>query len=127
MKALARKLGQLKAAIEEQRGPFTLFVLVLPEEAIAWDLLVSAQWMDADQASALRYLVKEVQRVVTKEELLNLSGILIFDSKKFPTTGTPIGNANGQRIDDVDVYGRHAEKAYFFVAPAQDFEILAGH
>ena len=43
MRTLASKIGQLRKAVENQRGKFTLFALVLPEDTIAWDLLVVAK------------------------------------------------------------------------------------
>lgn len=58
MRTLASKIGQLRKAVENQRGKFTLFALVLPEDTIAWDLLVAAKWIDEDQSDALRYLAK---------------------------------------------------------------------
>lgn len=43
MKTLVNKIGQLQKSIQVQRGEFTLYVLVLPEDAIAWDMLVAAE------------------------------------------------------------------------------------
>ena len=123
MKTLVSKIGQLRKVIQEQRGEFTLYALVLPEDAIAWDMLVAAKWIDKDQPAALRYLVKEVQRVLTKQELLSLSGILLFDSDKVGEGKMSIDSEAGWTENNIDFYGRQAQKAYVFVAPVADFQL----
>lgn len=123
MKTLVNKIGQLRKVIEEQQGEFTLYALVLPEDAIVWDMLVAAKWIDKDQSAALRYLVKEVQSILTKQELLNLSGILLFDSDKIGEDGMSINSDTGWEENNIDFYGRQAQKAYVFVAPVADFQL----
>lgn len=124
MRTLATKIGQLRKVIEKQRGEFTLFALALPEEAIAWDMLVSAKWIDKDQSAALRYLVKEVQIVLTKQELLTLSGILLFDSDKIEEYGSSVDSEIGWEENNIEFYGRQVQKAYVFVSPVADFHLL---
>lgn len=123
MRTLATKIGQLRKVIEKQRGEFTLFALVLPEEAIAWDMLVSAKWIDEDQSAALRYIVKEVQSVLTKKELLTLSGILLFDSDKITEYGSSVDSETGWEENNIEFYGRQVQKAYVFVSPVADFHL----
>lgn len=124
MKTLVKKIGQLRKMVEGQRGEFTLFTLALPEDTIAWDLLAAAKWIDEDQPAALQYLVKQVQGILTKQELLNLSGILLFDSSKFTDNGESINSETGWEANNIDLYGRHIQKAYVFVAPLEDFYVL---
>ncbi len=124
MRTLAAKLGHLRKSIEEERGDFTLFAFVLPEDTIAWDLLVAAKWIDDDQNVALRYLVEKVQKIVTKEELLAISGILIFDNDKFDESDV-IDSETGWEENNIEFYGRHVQKAYIFKSPLEDFQIAA--
>jgi len=124
MRTLAVKLGHLRKKIEEERGEFTLFAFVLPEDTIAWDLLVAAKWIDDDRTAALRYLVEEVQKVVTKEELLAISGILLSDSNELYSPGA-IGSETGWEENNIEFYGRHVQKVYVFNAPIEDFQIAA--
>ena len=124
MKTLAKKLGQLRKAIEAERGPFTLYALVLPEDAIAWDILMAAKWIDENQSDALQYLVKQVQNVLTKRELLNLSGVLLFDSGEIHDGAlSSVDSEDGWEENNVDFYGRQAQKVYVFVSPVFDFQI----
>ena len=124
MKTFVYKLSQLLKAIEEQRGEFTLFALALPEDTIAWDMLVSAKWIDKDRSEALRYLVKEVQSITTKQELLNLSGILLFDTDKVAAYGNVSErNEMGREENNTELFGRQIKKAYIFVSPVADFQL----
>ncbi len=126
MRTLVNKLGQLRKVIGEQRGEFTLYALVLPEDAIVWDMLVAANWIDEDQSAALQYLVKEVQNVLTEQELLSLSGILLFDSNQFTgDDSSSMDSEMGWEQNNIDFYGRHVQKAYVFVAPIENFQIQA--
>lgn len=86
-------------------------------------MLVSAKWIDEDQSSALRYLVKEVQAVLTKQELLMLSGILLFETDKIAEYGSSVDSETGWEENNVDFYGRHVQKAYVFVSPVADFQL----
>lgn len=122
MKTLANKLGQLRINIQTQRGEFSLYALVLPEDAIAWDLLVAAKWIDEDKSAGLQYLVKQIQSVLTKKELLSLSGIIIGDSSHF-IGSMSMNSEAGWEENDIDFYGRHVQKAYVFTAPAEDFHV----
>ena len=117
MKALANKIGPLRKVIEEQKGPLALYAMVLPEDAIAWDMLVAATWIDKDQSDALKYLVKQVQSVLTKQELLNLSGILLFDTDKLAEYGVSVDSETGWEENNIEFYGRRVQKAYIFVGP----------
>ena len=124
MKSFIGKISQLLKIIEEQRGKFSLFALVLPEDAIAWDILVSAEWIDKDQSAALNYLVKEVQRISTKRELHNLSGILLFDTDKVAAYGEVfMRDEMGREENNTDFFGRQVQKAYIFVSPVVDFQL----
>lgn len=123
MKTFVKKLAQLRKAIEAQRGEFTLYALVLPEDAIVWDMLVAAKWIDQDQSAALKYLAKQIQNTLSEEELLNISGILLFDSNDIPNYGSSINSDNGWEENNIDFYGRQASKVYVFAAPVADFHV----
>jgi len=122
MRTLAAKLGHLRKSIEEERGDFTLFAFVLPEDTIAWDLLVAAKWIDDDQTVALRYLVEKAQKVVTKEELLAISGISILNSNELYSPSA-IDSETGWEENNIEFYGRQVQKAYVFKVPLEDFQL----
>jgi len=117
MKELVIKIGNLVQPITDEKGNLSFFALVLREEAAVWDILVAAKWIDADRKQALAYLVKQVQRVLTKQELLKISGIILLQSEYYddqhimrsPTPTSWVEN-------NVDLYDIAVKKAYIFVS-----------
>lgn len=74
MRELIEKFQRMETRIARERGPFSLFALFLPEDAAnLWDLVVSAPWADDDENEASRYLVGELQKELTTQEILRLS------------------------------------------------------
>ena len=124
MKTLVIKLGELATVIErEKEQAFLLFALALPEDAIAWDLMISANWINSDQDQALRYLVRSVQRVLTKVELRELSGILLFDPNNFEPVISTMKSRSGRKETNIDFFGRRVQEVYVFAAPVEEFQI----
>jgi hypothetical protein len=80
MKKIVAELQKLEALIAEEKGEFDLFGLFLREDAPdKWDLLFAADWVDENKASAIKYMAGQVQRVLSKEELMSISRIVIID------------------------------------------------
>ena len=82
MRDLIEKFQRMEMRISRERGPFTLFALFLPEDAAnLWDLVVSAPWADGDNESEARwYLVRELQKELTTQEILRLSRTVFIPS-----------------------------------------------
>ncbi|OIN60387.1 hypothetical protein [Arsenicibacter rosenii] len=124
MKEMVKKLGQLAGRLAAQKGDFTLFALVLPEDTIAWDLLVAAPWIDYASVETLRFLVSEVQSTLSKDELANLAAIKMMDNSLMPKDSfMSMSSDMGWLETDIDFYGVPVKKAYIFVAPVADFQI----
>jgi hypothetical protein len=71
---LLEKFQKMEMRISRERGPFNLFALFLPEDAAnLWDLVISAPWADDNESEALRYMVRELQKDLTTQEILRLS------------------------------------------------------
>lgn len=80
MRQLAEKLVSLEKEIASEKGPFSLFALFLREESPnRWDLVVSASWIKADEVSALRYMVNNIQSHLNLEESIFISRIIFID------------------------------------------------
>lgn len=126
MKTLVNKLWQLAATIESEKNQeFILFALALPEEAIAWDLIISARWIDADQQRALRYMVQKVQGVLAKAELRELSGILLFESDKLDTGISSMRRESGWKETNIDFFGKKVQEVYLYAAPVEELQVFA--
>ncbi|WP_420149778.1 hypothetical protein [Spirosoma sp.] len=122
MKEIIKKIGGLVSAINAEQGQLSFFALALREDAFVWDLLVAAQWIDEDQRQALDYLTKRVQSVLTKQELLKISAIILLRHEYY-TEGTILKSEFGWEESDIDLYGITVQKAYIFVAPDVEFKM----
>lgn len=82
MKDLTEKLKNSEVTMANEKGPFDLFALFLREDAPGkWDLVVAADWIKNNTEESLKYIIGFVQKVLSKDELLKLSRIVIIDEK----------------------------------------------
>jgi hypothetical protein len=80
MKTIVEKLIRAEREMAEDKGAFVLFAFFLREDAPdLWDLIVSAPWITKDKSGSLKYIAKKVQGVLSAEELLKLSRIVIIE------------------------------------------------
>lgn len=80
MKEQAEKLRAVEKKLCESKGPFELFALFLREDAPnKWDLLISSDWARNDKKAAINEIIKEIQSVLSQEELLMLSRLIILE------------------------------------------------
>ena len=115
MKELVSKIGSLVGPIIKEKGGLHFFGLVLREDASVWDLLVAAEWIDQDRNEALKYLVKKVQSVLTKQELLAISAVILLQSEYY--IHQPIMESEGGWVENnIDLYGLTVKKAYIFAS-----------
>lgn len=79
MNSIIDKLRQIEARASADRGPFCLFALLLPENAVGgWDVVAAAPWAEADQIEAMQYLAGLVQEMLTREEIVALSRVAVI-------------------------------------------------
>jgi hypothetical protein len=121
MKTIVSKFGKLVEDITSQKGPFTLFVLTLPDDTFAWDVLVAAEWVDENQSKALSFLTKAIQSTLTEKELLTISGVILLDNESFSDASASLKSELGYEAVDLELFGRHIQKAYIFVTPEVEF------
>ncbi|MBI5789580.1 MAG: hypothetical protein HZA78_12080 [Candidatus Schekmanbacteria bacterium] len=78
MREIIYKFINIEKNIAREKGDFWLFALFLREDAPnVWDLVVSAPWIK-DDYDTLKYLSREINKVLTDSELLKLSHIAII-------------------------------------------------
>lgn len=124
MKSLVTKIGRLCHQLEVEKGEeFALFALVLPEDAIAWDLLAASSWIDQDRQAAMRYIAGKVQDTLTAEELRDLSGIVLFETTDFDSAIGFVRQEKGRLESNIEFLGARIQKGYLFAAPLSDFQV----
>ena len=80
MKNIVDKLKNLEKTVSSKKGPFHLFALLLREDASdVWDLIVSSPWASKDKTSALQYISKQLNKILSPNQMLKLSRIVIIE------------------------------------------------
>lgn len=80
MKQIVDKFVSLERDIASEKGAFSLFALLLREDAEdKWDLVASAPWLDVNKKASLEYLVNQVDSRLDTQELLSLSRIILLE------------------------------------------------
>ena len=80
MREQAIKLQSVEKTLSDSKGPFELFALFLREDAPnKWDLLISSDWARNDKKAALNVIISEIQKVLSQQELLMLSRLIILE------------------------------------------------
>src|SRR5205085_12588808 len=115
MRAFIDKVRSIAKEVAAERGDFVLFALVEREGSGGrWDLVVSASWFGEDKHPALDYLVGKVRAVLSTDELLSLSRIVLLDPKE-EFVRSPLANATEEGTDqlrDVDFQGMFMLRVY---------------
>lgn len=120
MKELIDKLQLLEMEISQKQGDFSLFALLLREDAPnRWDLVVSASWFWSDKTKTLDYLVKKLRSRLTSNELVTLSRIVLIDESNptlralqqdFQVHHAPI------EVQDCNLFGLQFQRGYIFTS-----------
>lgn len=80
MREQAEKLQAVEKKISDSKGRFELFALFLREDAPnKWDLLISSDWARKDKKAALKEIIQEIQSVLTQQEILMLSRLIVLE------------------------------------------------
>jgi hypothetical protein len=80
MREQVEKFRNVEKSLSESKGQFELFGLFLREDAPnKWDLLISADWARADKKASINTIVKEIRKVLSDQELLMLSRLIVLD------------------------------------------------
>ncbi len=80
MRDQVEKFQNVEKNLSESKGQFELFALFLREDSPnKWDLLISADWARADKKASINIIVEEIRKVLSDQELLMLSRLIILD------------------------------------------------
>jgi len=83
MKTFVDKMINLERRMADEKGPFILFALFLPEDSPHyWDLVVSAPWASRHEMDSFEYIADKIKESLSTEEILKLSRIVIVENDK---------------------------------------------
>jgi len=81
MKPPIDKFIAFERQLSHEKGPFTVFCLFrkydFPE---GWKVVVSAPWLPKSRMQSIRFIFSRLDKVLTKREMLQLSGVRILDA-----------------------------------------------
>ena len=81
IRKLLPKLISIEKEISDDKGRFRLFGIFLREDQPnrAWDLVISADWLDASTLESRRVFIKEIQSRLEREEFLMFAISLLLE------------------------------------------------
>ena len=81
MRNLALKLAENLESIEHDRGAFKAKCLVCHDpDDTHWDLILWADWFEADERARLNYLIEKLVKPLSAEELMYFNAVITFDA-----------------------------------------------
>lgn len=79
MKDVRTKLIRVAQELEDEKLSLNFFALFLRDGNEKWDLLVSSAWIERDIYGSLKYIESKIKKELSKEELLELYGMVVID------------------------------------------------
>lgn len=110
--------------IAAKKGDFTLFALFMRADALgAWDLVVSAPWLESGKLKATSELVELLSESIGTEALQHFSRVATVDSDnpavKFILANLPVEDGE-LRVRSTELFGLQIEEAVIFRAKKPD-------
>lgn len=79
---LVVKIKKALAEIEAEKGNFTIKCLVAKNpDDIQWDLVLAADWFEADKMKRLEYLASKIFKDFDADSMSQFSGIITIDEQ----------------------------------------------
>lgn len=120
MREQAEKLQKVEKELSDSKGQFELFALFLREDAPnKWDLLISADWARENKKDAINCILKEVRKVLSDQELLMLSRLIILDKDDMALKalhGAITAEHGLAEISDSNFFGLAIKHAYLITS-----------
>jgi hypothetical protein len=118
MNELIQKMVKIEKYLARQKGDFILFALFLRDGSPGkWDVLVSANWIDANKQQALKVIIEQLTTQLTKDELMSLSRVVVIkkDNEGLPAINQfmPVENEMAE-IHDKNFFGLDIKQAFLF-------------
>jgi hypothetical protein len=117
MNELIQKMVKIEKYLARQQGNFRLFALFLRDGSPGkWDVLVSANWIDANKQQALKIVIEQLTKKLNKDELVSLSRVVVIkkDNEGLLAVNQFMPKENGiAEIHDKNFFGLDIKQAFF--------------
>ena len=119
MKVLARKVAALLPELEA-RGKVFLYALGEREDVNGWDVILSADWSDAEYTSAIKIVADALVARLDTSELTMLEGVVIIPSHEPNIRDMPRSledaSPDEAKIVEMTMMGLDIRRIYIFKA-----------
>ena len=112
---IVEKLKGYEEIMAKKKGPFDLFGLFLRDDAPGkWDIVVAADWIEANKKESMEYIIEMVQKGLSKEELMKLSRVVLINERNpaFEALSKAIGGARHTKIYNSNFFGFQIKYAH---------------
>jgi hypothetical protein len=120
MTELLGKFQKIAESIAADRGRMKLFGIFLREDSPDyWDVIIAAKWLDDSGISGLRYVSKQISKVLETEEMLDLARIVPMqttDEAVLQLSEWVAGRQLPAALSDFDFSGTRIKTAYVLSA-----------
>jgi len=80
MNSFIDKFSAIERAIVQEKGKFKLFALLEREQVFdTWDAVMASEGLPDNDMSVLEYVVKKIQAVLTREEMIKIGAVILLD------------------------------------------------
>ena len=127
IRKLLPELTSIEKEIAKEKGSFRLFGIFLRERQPnrAWDLVISADWLDISTLEAERIFVKEIQSRLEREEFLMFAMVLLLEPYQpfVEEINSEFDVEHGDiEFTDYDFDGMVFERAHIITSKAQQVD-----
>ena len=101
------KLRRLENMIKKEKGEVYLLAAFEHEDIQGrWDILISAEKLEADRLSSVRFVVDKLKTLLDKEEIVKVSKVILFNKNDNFVNDIKLfmlKNSNIKKINDVTI------------------------
>jgi len=128
---LIQKLSKIERELFAEKGKISLFVILRPEDATWWDVVISANWVGERRLADLKLIRQKIHSHFSLAERREIASVVLLKSNEpfvqaFENTLEQRGNPS--ELAKVDIIGAYFEESYIIKpTPATKTELQQLH
>ncbi len=112
---LIQKLSKIERELFAEKGKISLFVILRPEDATWWDVVISANWVGERRLADLKLIRQKIHSHFSLAERREIASVVLLKSNEpfvqaFENTLEQRGNPS--ELAKVDIIGAYFEESY---------------
>jgi len=112
---LIQKFSKIERELSEEKGKISLFVILRPEDATWWDMVISANWVGERRLADLKLIRQKIHSDFSLAERREIASVVLLKSNEpfvqaFESTLEQQGNPS--ELAKLDIIGAYFEESY---------------